>query len=128
MRTWRELRAGPLAIAAIATWPPHAHGVAPAAKPQAPGWHRVTRGDLAVMALADDAVAALPLRGPAVTFRLGNEPGEATIRRKRAFANGTAGRHGLAAPRLPHSGIGHMRADGRGYGCVDVAADDGGPR
>jgi len=128
MRTWRELRAGPLAIAAIATWPPHAHGVAPAAKPQAPGWHRVTRGDLAVTALADDAVAALPLRGPAVTFRFGSEPGEATIRRKRAFADGAAGRHGLAAPRLPHSGIGHMRADGPGCGCVDVAANDGGPR
>lgn len=57
MKGWKELLAGLVAITAIAMSMPHAHGAAPAAKTQAPGWYRMMLGDFEVTALSDGTVA-----------------------------------------------------------------------
>lgn len=56
MKAWKDRLTGPVAIAALALWLPHAHAAAPAPKTQAPGWYRMLLGDFEVTALSDGTV------------------------------------------------------------------------
>ncbi len=60
-------------------------------------------------------VAAVQFPEPAVTIQFDTDPKMAAIQRKRVYADSAVRRQWLAVAHLPFPGIGHIRADGRGY-------------
>jgi hypothetical protein len=56
------------------------------------------------------------LAHPAVTIRFDSEPAAAAAARARAFKDAAAGGWWVAAAHLPFPGMGHLRAERRGYG------------
>jgi glyoxylase-like metal-dependent hydrolase (beta-lactamase superfamily II) len=60
-------------------------------------------------------VAAVQFPEPAVTIQFDVDSKAAAIQRKKAFASAAGRGHWVAAAHLPFPGIGHLRADGRGY-------------
>lgn len=60
-------------------------------------------------------VAAVQFAEPAVTIRFDTNPKAAATQRKKEYADAAKRGHWVAAAHLPFPGIGHLRADGKGY-------------
>ena len=60
-------------------------------------------------------VAAVQFAEPAVTIRFDTDPKAAAAQRKKEYADAAKRGHWVAAAHLPFPGIGHLRADGKGY-------------
>jgi glyoxylase-like metal-dependent hydrolase (beta-lactamase superfamily II) len=60
-------------------------------------------------------VAAVQFPEPAVTIKFDVDSKSAAVQRKKQFANAAQRGHWVAGAHLPFPGIGHLRADGRGY-------------
>lgn len=60
-------------------------------------------------------VAAVQFPEPAVTINFDTDSKAAAAQRKKEFADAAKRGHRVAAAHLPFPGIGHLRADGRGY-------------
>lgn len=60
-------------------------------------------------------VAAVQFPKPEVTIQFDSDSKAAMAHRKRAFADAAKGGYWVASAHLPFPGIGHLRADGRGY-------------
>ncbi|MEP7301494.1 MAG: MBL fold metallo-hydrolase [Caldimonas sp.] len=65
-------------------------------------------------------VAAVQFPKPAVTIAFDVDSLAAAGQRKKAYADAARGGYLVAAAHLPFPGIGHLRADGRGYAWVPV--------
>jgi glyoxylase-like metal-dependent hydrolase (beta-lactamase superfamily II) len=65
-------------------------------------------------------VAAVQFPNPAVTIQFDSDSKAAAAQRKRAFADAAKGGYWIASAHLPFPGIGHLRADGKGYVFVPV--------
>lgn len=63
-------------------------------------------------------VAAVQFPDPAVTIRFDTDSKAAAAQRKKEFADAAKRGHWVAAAHLPFPGIGHLRADGKGYDWV----------
>ena len=63
-------------------------------------------------------VAAVQFPQPAVTIQFDTDSKAAAVQRKREFAGAAKRGHWVAAAHLPFPGIGHLRADGKGYDWV----------
>jgi glyoxylase-like metal-dependent hydrolase (beta-lactamase superfamily II) len=63
-------------------------------------------------------VAAVQFPEPSVTIQFDVDSGAAARERKREYADAAKRRHWVAAAHLPFPGIGHLRADGKGYDWV----------
>lgn len=63
-------------------------------------------------------VAAVQFAEPGVTIRFDVDPNAAAQQRKKACDEAARQGHWVAAAHLPFPGIGHVRADGRGYAWV----------
>jgi len=63
-------------------------------------------------------VAAVQFADPSVTIRFDIDPKAAAAQRKAQYADAAKRRHWVAAAHLPFPGIGHLRADGKGYDWV----------
>lgn len=59
--------------------------------------------------------AAVQFADPSVTIRFDNDSKAAAVQRKRAYAEAARSGHWVAAAHLAFPGIGHVRADGKGY-------------
>lgn len=66
-------------------------------------------------------VAAVQFPKPEVTIQFDTDSKAAAAQRKKAFADAAKGGYLVAAAHLPFPGIGHLRADGRGYVFVPVS-------
>jgi glyoxylase-like metal-dependent hydrolase (beta-lactamase superfamily II) len=60
-------------------------------------------------------VAAVQFPEPAVTIKFDVDSKSAAVERRKQFANAAKRGHWVAAAHLPFPGLGHLRADGRGY-------------
>jgi glyoxylase-like metal-dependent hydrolase (beta-lactamase superfamily II) len=60
-------------------------------------------------------VAAVQFPDPSVTIKFDTDSKTAAIQRKKEFADAAKRGHWVAAAHLPFPGIGHLRADGKGY-------------
>lgn len=65
-------------------------------------------------------VAAVQFPQPQVTISFDNDSKSAAIQRKKAYADAAKGGYLVAGAHLPFPGIGHIRAEGRGYIWVPV--------
>ena len=65
-------------------------------------------------------VAAVQFPQPQVTISFDNDSKSAAIQRKKAYADAAKGGFLVAGAHLPFPGIGHIRAEGRGYVWVPV--------
>jgi glyoxylase-like metal-dependent hydrolase (beta-lactamase superfamily II) len=65
-------------------------------------------------------VAAVQFPKPAVTISFDSDSKAAAVQRRKAFADAARGRYWVAGAHLPFPGIGHLRADGKGYVFVPV--------
>ena len=65
-------------------------------------------------------VASVQFPEPAVTIAFDSDSPAAARERAKAFADAADGRHLVAASHLPFPGIGHLRAEGKGYAWVPV--------
>jgi glyoxylase-like metal-dependent hydrolase (beta-lactamase superfamily II) len=65
-------------------------------------------------------VAAVQFPQPQVTISFDNDSKSAAIQRKKAYADAAKGGFLVAGAHLPFPGIGHIRAEGRGYIWVPV--------
>ncbi|MBX3620701.1 MAG: MBL fold metallo-hydrolase [Rhizobacter sp.] len=65
-------------------------------------------------------VAAVQFPRPDVTIQFDTDSKAARAQRKRAFADAAKGGYWVAAAHLPFPGLGHLRADGKGYVFVPV--------
>jgi glyoxylase-like metal-dependent hydrolase (beta-lactamase superfamily II) len=65
-------------------------------------------------------VAAVQFPKPAVTIQFDSDSKAAAAQRKKAFADAAKGGYWVASAHLPFPGIGHLRADGKGYVFVPV--------
>lgn len=65
-------------------------------------------------------VAAVQFPKPAVTIAFDSDSKAAAAQRKKAFADAARGRYWVAGAHLPFPGIGHLRAEGKGYVFVPV--------
>ena len=63
-------------------------------------------------------VAAVQFPNPAVTIKFDSDSKEASVQRRKAFADAARGGYWIGAAHLPFPGIGHLRAEGRGYAYV----------
>jgi len=63
-------------------------------------------------------VAAVQFPDPSVTIRFDIDSKAAAVQRGAQFADAAKRRHWVAATHLPFPGIGHLRADGKGYDWV----------
>ncbi|MEO5764667.1 MAG: MBL fold metallo-hydrolase [Casimicrobiaceae bacterium] len=71
-------------------------------------------------------VAAVQFPDPAVTIKFDTDSKAAAAQRQKAYADAAKNRYWVAAAHLPFPGIGHLRAEGRGY--VFVPANYSVPR
>jgi len=60
-------------------------------------------------------VAAVQFPKPAVTIAFDVDSPAASAQRRNAYAEAAKGRYLVAAAHLPFPGIGHLRAEGKGY-------------
>ncbi len=60
-------------------------------------------------------VAAVQFAKPAVTIAFDVDSPAASVQRRKAYADAAKGRYLVAAAHLPFPGIGHLRAEGKGY-------------
>nr|ABD92795.1 mpd [Sphingomonas sp. Dsp-2] len=65
-------------------------------------------------------VAAVQFDDPSVTIQLDSDSKSAAVERKKAFADAAKGGYLIAATHLSFPGIGHIRAEGKGYRFVPV--------
>jgi glyoxylase-like metal-dependent hydrolase (beta-lactamase superfamily II) len=65
-------------------------------------------------------VAAVQFPEPAVTIAFDTDSPAAARERAKAYADAAKGRYLVAGAHLPFPGIGHLRADGKGYAWVPV--------
>ncbi|WP_081987209.1 MBL fold metallo-hydrolase [Caballeronia zhejiangensis] len=65
-------------------------------------------------------VAAVQFDDPSVTIQLDSDSKSAAVERKKAFADAAKGGYLIAAAHLSFPGIGHIRAEGKGYRFVPV--------
>ena len=65
-------------------------------------------------------VAAVQFLEPHVTIAFDTDNKAAMAQRQRAYAAAAKGRYLVAAAHLPFPGIGHLRAEGKGYAWVPV--------
>lgn len=65
-------------------------------------------------------VAAVQFPKPAVTIQFDTDSKAAAVQRKKAFADAAKGGYWVGSAHLPFPGIGHLRADGKGYQFVPV--------
>lgn len=65
-------------------------------------------------------VAAVQFPKPEVTIQFDSDSKAAMAQRRRAFADAAKGGYWVASAHLPFPGIGHLRADGKGYVFVPV--------
>ena len=65
-------------------------------------------------------VAAVQFSQPQVTIAFDTDSKAAAAQRKKAYADAAAGRYLVAGSHLPFPGIGHVRAQGKGYAWVPV--------
>jgi len=65
-------------------------------------------------------VAAVQFPKPSVTIAFDTDSKAAAVQRKKAFADAAKGGYWVASAHLPFPGIGHLRADGKGYVFVPV--------
>ena len=63
-------------------------------------------------------VAAVQFAEPSVTIRFDTDSKAAAAQRKKQYADAAKQGHWVAASHLPFPGIGHLRADGKGYDWV----------
>jgi hypothetical protein len=63
-------------------------------------------------------VAAVQFAEPSVTIRFDTDSKAAAAQRKKQYADAAKRGHWVAAAHLPFPGIGHLRADGKGYDWV----------
>jgi glyoxylase-like metal-dependent hydrolase (beta-lactamase superfamily II) len=63
-------------------------------------------------------VAAVQFAEPSVTIRFDTDSKAAAAQRKKQYADAAKQGHWVAAAHLPFPGIGHLRADGKGYNWV----------
>jgi glyoxylase-like metal-dependent hydrolase (beta-lactamase superfamily II) len=63
-------------------------------------------------------VAAVQFADPSVSIKFDTDSKSAALQRKRAFADAASHGYWVAAAHLPFPGIGHLRADGKGYAWV----------
>jgi glyoxylase-like metal-dependent hydrolase (beta-lactamase superfamily II) len=63
-------------------------------------------------------VAAVQFAEPSVTIRFDTDSKAAAAQRKKQYADAAKQGHWIAAAHLPFPGIGHLRADGKGYDWV----------
>jgi hypothetical protein len=63
-------------------------------------------------------VAAVQFPEPSVTIQFDVDSKAAARERKKEYAEAARRRHWVAAAHLPFPGIGHLRADGKGYDWV----------
>jgi glyoxylase-like metal-dependent hydrolase (beta-lactamase superfamily II) len=63
-------------------------------------------------------VAAVQFAEPSVTIRFDTDSKAAAAQRKKQYADAAKQGHWVAAAHLPFPGIGHLRADGKGYDWV----------
>jgi glyoxylase-like metal-dependent hydrolase (beta-lactamase superfamily II) len=63
-------------------------------------------------------VAAVQFAEPSVTIRFDTDSKAAATQRKKQYADAAKRGHWVAAAHLPFPGIGHLRADGKGYDWV----------
>ena len=75
----------------------------------------VTRPELAIVHVAHGHVGALQFPEPAVTVKFDTDSKAAASERAKQFAEAASRGHWVAAAHLPFPGIGHLRADGKGY-------------
>ncbi|HET7795140.1 MAG TPA: MBL fold metallo-hydrolase [Rhizobacter sp.] len=60
-------------------------------------------------------VAAVQFPKPGVTIKFDSDSKAASVERAKAFADAAKGRYWVASAHLPFPGLGHLRADGKGY-------------
>ncbi|MEO6364220.1 MAG: hypothetical protein ABIO71_13395 [Caldimonas sp.] len=96
-------------------------------------------GDFAITALSDgvfdrkprellthatpeqiEAVLTVQFPEPQVTTAFDTDSSAAAAQRIKAYADAARGRYLVAASHLPFPGIGHIRADGKGYAWVPI--------
>ncbi len=65
-------------------------------------------------------VAAVQFPKPAVTIAFDVDSPAASVQRRKAYADAAKGRYLVAAAHLPFPGIGHLRAEGKGYAWVPL--------
>mgnify|MGYP003444245841 FL=1 len=65
-------------------------------------------------------VGGVQFARPFVTIQFDVDPKAAAAQRKRAYAEAAREGHWVAAAHLPFPGIGHLRAEGRGYDFVPL--------
>ena len=65
-------------------------------------------------------VAAVQFPQPSVTIAFDTDSKAAAVQRKKAYAQAAREGHLVAAAHLPFPGIGHLRAEGKGYAFVPV--------
>ncbi|HEX3140812.1 MAG TPA: MBL fold metallo-hydrolase [Rhizobacter sp.] len=65
-------------------------------------------------------VAAVQFPKPAVTIQFDSDSKAAAAQRKKAFADAAKGGYWVGSAHLPFPGLGHLRADGKGYQFVPV--------
>jgi len=65
-------------------------------------------------------VASVQFPKPAVTIAFDVDSPAAAVQRRKAYADAAKGRYLVAAAHLPFPGIGHLRAEGKGYAWVPL--------
>lgn len=65
-------------------------------------------------------VAAVQFVQPQVTISFDIDSKAAAVQRKKAYADAVKGRYLVGSAHLPFPGLGHLRADGKGYAWVPV--------
>ncbi|MEO8299972.1 MAG: MBL fold metallo-hydrolase, partial [Burkholderiales bacterium] len=65
-------------------------------------------------------VAAVQFADPSVTFKFDADAKAAAVQRKKAFADAAKGGYWVGSAHLPFPGLGHLRAEGKGYVFVPV--------
>ncbi len=65
-------------------------------------------------------VSAVQFNQPQVTIAFDTDSKAAAAQRKKAYADAAAAKYFVAGAHLPFPGIGHVRAEGKGYGWVPV--------
>jgi hypothetical protein len=63
-------------------------------------------------------VAAVQFADPSVTIQFDTNSKAAAVQRRRAYANAAKQGYWVAAAHLAFPGIGHLRAEGKGYNWV----------
>lgn len=66
-------------------------------------------------------VGAVQFPHPEVTIQFDTDSKAAAVQRKKAYADAAKGRYLVAAAHLPFPGIGHLRAEGKGYAFVPLS-------